>query len=100
MKPKFKKAFNLIAFGLLALMVLALGIGVSGAFAYNAAFPANTTTTAQQTDRQEWNVQYWRGYPGGRMMDPWGSRNGQFGPWSGQPGQSPQADQDDSSTSN
>ena len=29
MKPKFKKAFNLIAFGLLALMVLALGIFIA-----------------------------------------------------------------------
>ena len=84
---------------ILIVLVLALGLGVGGAFAYNAAFPVSNTTTAQQRDRQEWNDQYWRGYPGGRMMGPWGSRNGQFGPWSGQPGQAPQADQDDSSTS-
>ena len=29
MKPKFKKAFNLIAFGLLALAVLSLGIFIT-----------------------------------------------------------------------
>lgn len=29
MKPKFKKAFNLIAFGLLALAVLSLGIFIA-----------------------------------------------------------------------
>jgi hypothetical protein len=81
-------------------IVIALGIGVGSAFAFNAAFPVRTSTTVWPAEQQEWNNQNWRGYPGGGMMQPWGRQGGQFGPRFERPGQIPQPDQDDSSTSN
>lgn len=73
-------------------ILLALGLGVGGAFIVNAAKPASTTSALQQQyDRDLPRFQYRQGTPGG-MMGPWFE-------WRRQnrtPGQAPQQDQDDS----
>lgn len=73
--------------------VLALGLGVGGAFLYKSLKPASISAGIdQQYDSTLPQYRYWRGGPG-RMMGPWFE-------WRGQnraPGQVPQQDEDDGS---
>jgi hypothetical protein len=36
-------------------IIVAMGIGVGSAFAFNAAFPVSTSTTVRPAETQEWN---------------------------------------------